>query len=93
MTFIMQTPLVKSASFFQLVCARLNSCGHQHHYEKQRPYDIHGKSILLLGRQGACIISSQVRIALLIYGLINYVDSFCSNIFHLLGGKKGYCCL
>jgi hypothetical protein len=51
----MQTSLVKSASFFQLACARLNSCGHQHHCEKQRPYDIHGKSILFLGRQGACI--------------------------------------
>jgi len=55
MTFIMQTSLVKSASFFQLACARLNSYGHQHHCEKQTPYDIHGKSILLLGRQGACI--------------------------------------
>jgi hypothetical protein len=25
---------------------------------------------------------------LLIYGLINYLDSFCSNIFHLLRWKK-----
>jgi hypothetical protein len=84
MTLIMQTSLVKSASFFQLDCVRLNSYGRQHHCEKQTPYDIHGKSILLLGRQGACIyISPQHRIALLIYGLINYLDSFCSIIFHL----------
>jgi hypothetical protein len=55
MTFIMQMSLVKSASFFQLACAHSNSYGHQHHCEKQTPYDIRGKSILLLGRQGACI--------------------------------------
>jgi hypothetical protein len=85
LTVITQTSLVKSASFFQPACVRLNSYGLQHHCEKQTPYDIHGRSILLLGRQDACVyISSQDRIALLIYGLINYLDSFCSNIFHLL---------
>src|SRR5215212_9453793 len=89
LTFITQTSRVKSASFFQPACVRLNSYDLQHHCEKQTPCDIHDRSILLLGRQGALIyLSSQDRIALLIYGLINYLDSFCSNIFHLLGRKK-----
>ena len=42
-------------------------------------------------RSSGCMymyLSSQDRIALLIYGLINYLDSFCSNIFHLLRWKK-----
>jgi hypothetical protein len=53
MTFIMEMTLVKSASFFQPACVRLNSYGRQYHCEKQTPYDIHGTSILLLGPQGA----------------------------------------
>ena len=53
LTVITQTSLVKSASFFQPACARLNSYGLQHHCEKQTPYDIHGKSILLLDHLGA----------------------------------------
>ena len=57
MDIITQTSLVKSASFFQPACARLNSYGRQYHCEKQTPYDIHGKSILLLGRQGALYLS------------------------------------
>jgi hypothetical protein len=62
LTVITQTSLVKSASFFQPACVRLNSCGLQHHCEKQTSYDILGRSILLLGRQGACICISLLKI-------------------------------
>ena len=81
----MQRSLVKSVSLIQPSCVRLNPHDRQHHCEKQIPYDIHGKSILLLGHRGACINLLQDAIALLIYELINYVHSFCSNIFHLNG--------
>jgi hypothetical protein len=56
-TLIMQTSLVKSESFLQPACARLIPYGRQYHCEKQTPYDTHGKSILLLGRQGALYLS------------------------------------
>ena len=45
--------LVKSSSLSQSACARLNAYDRQYHCEKQIPYDIHGKSILLLGHLGA----------------------------------------
>ena len=83
--FFMHRSLVISSSPFQSAYARLNPYDRQHHCEKQIPYDIHGKSILLLGHRGACINLLQDAIALLIYELINYVHSFCSNIFHLNG--------
>ena len=74
------THLVKSSSFVQSAYARLNPYDRQYHCEKKIPYDIRGKSILLLGHLGACMHSPlQDVIALLIYELINYVHSFCSN--------------
>ncbi len=86
---------MKSSSLFQLSCGRLNPYGHQHHCEKQIPSCIHDKSILLLGRLGACMYISlslfaEVAIALL-YKLINDLDSFCSNIFYFNFQKKCYC--
>jgi hypothetical protein len=78
----MQWSLVRLVSLFQPSCVQLNPYDHQHHCEKQIPYDIHGKSILLLGHLGALCNLPQDAIALLIYELINYVHSFCSNIFH-----------
>jgi hypothetical protein len=78
----MQRSLVKSMSLFQPPCVRLNPHDHQHHCEKQILYDIHDKSTLLLGHLGALCNSPQDAIALLIYEVINYIHSFCSNIFH-----------
>ena len=76
-----------SSSFFQSSCARLNPYGHQHHCEKQIPSCIHDKSILLLGHLGACVYYISlflfaVDVIALLYKLINYLDSFCSNIFY-----------
>jgi hypothetical protein len=53
--FFMQRSLVKSVSLFQPSCVRLNPHDRQRHCEKQIPYDIHGKSTLLLGHLGACM--------------------------------------
>ena len=78
----MQRSLVKSMSLFQPPCVRLSRHDHQHHCEKQIPYDIHGKSTLLLDHLGALCNSPQDAIALLICEVINYIHSFSSNIFH-----------
>jgi hypothetical protein len=51
-------PLVKSSSPFQSSCARLNPYDRRCHCEKQIPYDIHDKSMLLLGHLGASNIKS-----------------------------------
>jgi hypothetical protein len=73
-----------SSSPAQSTCVRLNLYGHRYHCEKKISFCIHDKSILLLGHMGACVYvspppTSQDTIALLIYELINYVHSFCSN--------------
>jgi hypothetical protein len=48
------SPLTKSSSSpFQSACVRLNPYDLQHHCEKQIPFCIHDKSILLLGHLGA----------------------------------------
>ena len=51
----MQRSLVKLVSLFQPCCVHLNPYDRQHHCEKQTPYDILGKSILLLDHLGACM--------------------------------------
>ena len=53
--FFMQRSLVKSVSLFQSSHAHLNSYDRQYRCEKQIPYDIRDKSILLLDHQGACM--------------------------------------
>ena len=55
------THLVKSSSFVQSAYARLNPYDRQYHCEKKIPYDIRGKSILLLGHLGACMHSPPPR--------------------------------
>jgi hypothetical protein len=45
--------LVKSSSPFQSSCGWLDPYGRQHRCEKQIPYDIHDKSMLLLDHLGA----------------------------------------
>src|SRR5215210_2118665 len=83
-TIMPMSQLVKSSSPAQSVCAQLNPYDHRYHCGKKISFCIHDKSILLLGHRGACmylICSStpQDAIALLIYELINYIHSFCSN--------------
>ena len=77
---------MKSSLLFQLCRGPLNPYGLQHHYEKQIPSCIHDKSILLLGRLGACAYISLSLFAedaiVLLYKLINDFDSFCSNMFY-----------
>jgi hypothetical protein len=52
------SPLAKSSLPFQSACVRLNPYGRRYHCEKQIPFCIHDKSILLLGRLGAYSINS-----------------------------------
>jgi len=51
-------PLAKSSLLFQSARARLNPYDRRYHCEKQIPFCIHGKSILLLGHLGAYNIDS-----------------------------------
>jgi hypothetical protein len=53
MMIMLMSQLVRSTSLVRLACARLNPYDRQYHCEKQIPYDIRGKSILLLGHLGA----------------------------------------
>jgi hypothetical protein len=86
-------PELMKSSPFQSSCARLNPYGLQHHCEKQIPFCIHDKSILLLGRLDALSVylsfslCAEDAIALL-YELINDLHSFCSTIFYLSFLKK-----
>jgi len=69
------THLVKSSSFVQSAYARLNPYDRQYHCEKKIPYDIRGKSILLLGHLGACMHSPPPRCN----SVINLrIDQLCS---------------
>jgi len=72
--FFMQRSRGISSSPFQPSCARLNPYDRQHHCEKQIPYDIHGKSILLLGHLGACMyLSARCN------SVVNlWIDQLCS---------------
>ena len=48
-----------SSSFLQSACAQLNPYDRRYHYGKKIPYDIRGKSILLLGHLGAWNIDAS----------------------------------